>query len=71
MFGLTALLGFILALAIFVFAFLRSRAELSLIKTLIYCAVCVGFMMFLGHMLTLDFPAGLLQRWVELPWPLR
>jgi len=71
MFGLTALLGFILALAIFVFAFLRSRAELSLIKTLIYCAVCVGFMMYLGHMLTLDFPAGLLQRWVELPWPLR
>jgi TctA family transporter len=71
MFGLTALLGFILALAIFVFAFLRSRAELSLIKILIYCAVCVGFMMFLGHMLTLDFPAGLLQRWVELPWPLR
>jgi putative tricarboxylic transport membrane protein len=68
---MTALFGFILALAIFVIAFLRLRAELSIAKTLIYCATCVIFMMFLGHMLTLDFPAGLLQSMVELPWPLR
>jgi len=71
LFGLTALLGFVLALAIFVVSFLRMRADLALPKALIYCAACVAFMMFLGHMLTLDFPAGLLQRWVELPWPLR
>ena len=69
--GLTALLGFVLALAIFVIAFLRMRAGLALPKALIYCAACVAFMMYLGHMLTLDFPAGLLQQWVELPWPLR
>lgn len=71
LFGLTALLGFVLALSIFVIAFLRMRAGLALPKALIYCAACVAFMMYLGHMLTLDFPAGLLQQWVELPWPLR
>jgi len=69
--AMTALLGFVLALTIFVIAFLRLRAELSIAKSLIYCAACVIFMMFLGHMLTLDFPAGLLQRMVDLPWPLR
>jgi hypothetical protein len=25
----------------------------------------------IGHHMTLDFPAGLLQSMVELPWPLK
>jgi hypothetical protein len=25
---------------------------------------------FMGHMLHLDYPRGLLQDWVDLPWPL-
>jgi hypothetical protein len=31
----------------------------------------VGFMIQLAYMLTLDFPSGLLQKMIELPWPLR
>jgi hypothetical protein len=37
----------------------------------VYAAVCIGFMVGIGHYMTLDFPAGLLQRMVELPWPLK
>lgn len=71
LFVLTALLGFVLALAVFILTFLRLRARASVITSVVYCACSIGFMVFLGHMLTLDFPAGLLQQHVEFPWPLR
>jgi TctA family transporter len=71
LFVLTALAGFIIALTVFILAYLLISARLSLLKTLVYCAICVGFMIQLAYMLTLDFPSGLLQRLVELPWPLR
>jgi putative tricarboxylic transport membrane protein len=71
LFALTALLGFVLALAAFILSFLLFRARASLWTSIVYCACSIAFMVFLGHMLTLDFPAGLLQQHVELPWPLR
>jgi len=71
LFGMTALLGFILALIVFITAFLIKGTQIGVLKSLIYTALCIGFMMFLGHFLTLDFPAGVLQHYVELPWPLK
>jgi putative tricarboxylic transport membrane protein len=71
LFALAALIGFILAIAIFIPAYLLARARLGLSMTLLYTASALGLTMVLGAMLTLDFPAGLLQRLVELPWPLR
>jgi TctA family transporter len=71
LFGMNALIGFILSLAIFITAFLVTRTTIGWIKSLVYMAVCIGFMVTLGHFLTLDFPAGVLQRFVELPWPLK
>ncbi|MDR7152509.1 TctA family transporter [Hydrogenophaga palleronii] len=71
LFGMNALIGFILSLAIFITAFLVTRTTMGWIKSLVYMAVCIGFMVTLGHFLTLDFPAGVLQRFVELPWPLK
>ena len=71
LFGLTALIGFILSLAIFITAFLGRRTQLGWVRSGIYAAVCIGFMATLGHFLTLDFPAGVLQRVVEMPWPLK
>lgn len=67
----TALVGFILALVLFVTSYLVLRTSLGWIRSLIYTAACVGFMATLGHYLTLNFPAGVLQRMVELPWPLK
>lgn len=71
LFGLTALIGFILSLAIFITAFLVTRTRIGWVKSLIYAALCIAFMATLGHFLTLDFPAGVLQRAVDMPWPLK
>jgi TctA family transporter len=71
LFGASALVGFILALALFITSFLMFRTQLGWFRSLIYTSVCIGFMMILGHSLTLNFPAGLLQQMIELPWPLK
>ena len=67
---LTALLGFILALAIFLFAFIRFRAGKGAGYAAIYAAVGIAFMCIMAGLLNRDFPPGLLQSFVDLPWPL-
>lgn len=67
---LTYLLGFILALVIFLLSFMKVRAGLTWTATLVYSAAGVAFMCFLANLLNRDFPSGLLQTFVKLPWPL-
>ncbi len=67
---LTALLGFILALGIFLFAFIKLRAGRSLGFAALYTAAGIGFMCLMAGVLNRDFPPGLLQSYVDLPWPL-
>jgi TctA family transporter len=67
---LSSLLGFILALSIFFVAFLRLRAQVSWLRTAILSAVSIVFICFLAGTLGRDFPPGLLQEFVRLPWPL-
>ena len=67
---LTYLLGFILALVIFLLSFMKVRAGLTWTATLVYSASGVAFMCFLANLLNRDFPSGLLQTFVKLPWPL-
>lgn len=67
---LTALLGFILALAVFLFAFMRLRAGQSWAFSAIYTAAGISFMCAMASVLNRDFPPGLLQSYVTLPWPL-
>jgi putative tricarboxylic transport membrane protein len=71
LFGAVALVGFILALVVFITSYLLIRTQMGWLRSLIYTALCVTFMVTLGHYLTLNFPAGLLQHMVELPWPLK
>ncbi|MEZ5730658.1 MAG: hypothetical protein R3E48_23415, partial [Burkholderiaceae bacterium] len=71
LFGLTGLVGFVMALVVFMMAYLIMRTRLGLAGSIAYTAVAIGGMAALGHFLTLDFPAGLLQSYVELPWPLK
>ena len=52
-------------------AFFRMRAGASWVNTLILSAGGVGFMLFLASTLNRDFPPGLLQELVDLPWPFR
>ena len=67
---LTSLVGFILALAVFLFTFLHFRAGKSVKFSFIYMLVGVVFMCAMAMLLNRDFPPGLLQHYVELPWPL-
>jgi len=67
---LTSLTGFILALSIFLLCFFLIRARESLLKSLIYSLSGLGFMILMGWLLNRDFPPGLLQEFVHLPWPL-
>ncbi|MEM9968020.1 MAG: tripartite tricarboxylate transporter permease [Pseudomonadota bacterium] len=67
---LTALVGFILALGVFLFAFIYLRAGRSALFAGVYTAVGIAFMCFMAGLLNRDFPPGLLQSYVDLPWPL-
>ncbi|KJZ17180.1 tripartite tricarboxylate transporter permease [Loktanella sp. S4079] len=67
----TYVLGFILALTGFFVSFLRVRAQAPWPKTLILTAAGIALMCVMAGALNRDFPPGLLQGVVDLPWPLK
>lgn len=67
---LSALVGFILALAVFFVAFLRWRGTLPWVRAILLSACGLVFILFMARVLNRDFPPGLLQMWFDLPWPL-
>ena len=71
MMGASAIFGFVLGSAGFIYAFIRVKAGISHL----YCAIAgLSFIAFLGtlsHFLTLFYPEGLLQQFIKLPWPLQ
>lgn len=66
----TGVVGFILALSGFLLAFFRIRGNCGWVRTLVLSAAGVGLMMVMAGALNRDFPPGLLQELVKLPWPL-
>lgn len=68
---LSSILGFILALAVFLVLFLRVRAGLGWARTVVMSGLGIGFMCMMAGVLNRDFPPGLLQSFVDLPWPLQ
>jgi putative tricarboxylic transport membrane protein len=71
MFAGTALVGFIPAITTFFLVFLTVKAKAPIWLTVLLTGCGISLMLVLGYMLVLDFPSGLLQDYVELPWPLR
>lgn len=69
--GLSGLVGFILALSVFLISFMRIRAGLSWLNSVLYAAAGIAFMCFMAWTLNRDFPPGILQHYfTDLPWPL-
>jgi len=66
----TALVGFILSLAIFLVSFIRYRVGKSWVFAVIYAACGIAFICAMAWTLNRDFPSGLLQNFIKLPWPL-
>ena len=69
--ALSALVGFLMANIVFFVAFLRRAARCAWGTTLVLTAIASGLLVLAAHLLTLDFPSGLLQSALDLPWPLR
>lgn len=67
----TWFVGFIFALVGFLISFLRVRAGAGWGKTLLLTACGIAFMCLMAGALNRDFPPGLLQDAVNLPWPLK
>jgi len=65
---LSSLLGFIIALALFFVAFFKLRARLHWPKALALSAAGIAFICAMAWTLNRDFPPGLLQAFVKLPW---
>ena len=68
---LSALVGFVLGSAAFIYLFLRRRAQASHLLCAGYTAVFVLLLGIMSHFLVLYYPQGLLQDYVTLPWPLQ
>jgi putative tricarboxylic transport membrane protein len=66
---MASLVGFIIALAIFLILFFQIRARLSWARTLLFSSLGIAFMLGMAAVLNRDFPPGLLQEFVKLPWP--
>ena len=64
------LVGFLIALVVFFLLFLRLKAHASWLRTIILTACATAFLVIMARVMVLDFPRGLLQNAIELPWPI-
>ncbi|MEX2451305.1 MAG: tripartite tricarboxylate transporter permease [Rhodospirillales bacterium] len=64
-----ALIGFVFAVAVFLFVFLMIKARTTVLAAAFGALVFVGLLALLGHFLVLEYPMGLLQDYVPMPWP--
>jgi hypothetical protein len=67
----TALVGFLIASIVFFIAFLRGPARCGWRTTLVLATIANVALIGVAKILVLDFPSGLLQSMMDLPWPLR
>ena len=64
-----ALFGFVIAFTVFFLAFIRAKTPSTWRVNAMVTAGALGITLMLAHAMVLDFPRGLLQNLVELPWP--
>ena len=56
---------------LFFAAFLRVKARAPVVRNALLTASAVLFLAAMSYIFVLDFPRGLLQELVDMPWPLR
>ncbi len=69
--GISALAGFVIGIGSFIYIFVRLKAGLSHIGCAIYAGVFILLLGTLSHFMTLQYPEGILQSYLTLPWPLQ
>ena len=68
--GAIAVVGFVLGVFLYLCTFLRIKARMRWIPAVLGASGAIFVLSLLSHLLVFDYPAGLLQQLVELPWPL-
>ena len=67
---LSVFIGFYISIGLFVFIFLTKIAKKSLNFSLLSGIFVWIFLGIVSHFMVMDFPPGILQSYLELPWPL-
>ena len=65
----SALLGFVLGIFVYIAVFLRVKARVAWPRAALAASGAVIVLSVLSHILVLDYPEGILQRLVAMPWP--
>jgi len=68
---LSSIFGFIIAIVAFFIALMKNKTTLSMVKILILTGCGISTIITLSYFMVLDFPPGLLQHFVKLPWPFK
>jgi len=71
MLAVSAVSGFVIGIAAFIYAFMRVKARVPHWACALGAAVFVLLLGTLSHLLALEYPQGLLQDYLTLPWPLQ
>jgi putative tricarboxylic transport membrane protein len=69
--AISALTGFVIGLGIFFAVFLHVEARAPVGRNAILTVSAVLFLVAMSYVFVMDFPGGLLQEMVDLPWPFR
>lgn len=64
-----AVLGFVLGIFVYISVFLRLKARVAWPKAALAASGAVFALSLLSHVLVLDYPEGILQLLVAMPWP--
>jgi putative tricarboxylic transport membrane protein len=66
----TYLIGFILAIFLFFMIFLSVKSPARPLSILVMAGCAAGVLSLISYIFVVDFPSGLLQQFVPLPWPI-
>jgi hypothetical protein len=64
------LVGFVLAIALFFVLFLKVKSDARWSSILLMTAATIGVLSAMSYVFVLEFPRGVLQDLVLLPWPI-
>lgn len=67
--GSTYLIGFLLSIIAFYFVFMRVKAKATWWGIALMAGCSVGALAIISHVFLVEFPSGVLQRYVAIPWP--
>lgn len=67
--GSAAVFGFVLGIFVYITTFLRLKARVAWPWAAIAASVAIGLLTALSHFLVLNYPQGIVQSLLELPWP--